>query len=107
MNFHGKLFLFIFFTLIFVFVDENNGHLLRLLGFTVYVSNTTDKEEASICFYDNELYTPSTIPEILTLNCTMHGRYVIYYNERKQDQPSYYSPFAFVELCEFEVYGKH
>lgn len=107
MNFHGKLFLFIFFTLIFVFVDENNGHLLRLLGFTVYVSNTTDKEDGSICFYDNEFYTPLTIPEILTLNCTMHGRYVIYYNERKDGQPPYYSTEAYVELCEFEVYGKH
>lgn len=37
----------------------------------------------------------------------MHGIYVIFYNERKQGQPSYYDPEAFVELCEFEVYGKH
>lgn len=79
----------------------------RFLGFSVYVSNTTDKEDGSICFYDNEFYTPSTIPEIPTLNCEMHGRYVIYYNERKQEQPSYYSNEAFVELCEFEVYGTH
>lgn len=90
-----------------VFVDENNGHLRRLLGFSVYVSNTTDKENGSICFYDNEFYTPSTIPEIPTINCKMHGIYVIFYNERKQGQPSYYDPEALVELCEFEVYGKH
>uniref|UniRef100_A0A8W8M3E8 protein-tyrosine-phosphatase n=1 Tax=Magallana gigas TaxID=29159 RepID=A0A8W8M3E8_MAGGI len=85
--------------------DETNGHLRRLLGFSVYVSNTTDKEDGSICFYDNEFYTPSTIPEIPTINCTMPGIYVIFYNERKQGQPSYYDPEAFVELCEFEVYG--
>lgn len=90
-----------------VFVDETNGHLRRLLGFSVYVSNTTDKEDGSICFYDNEFYTPSTIPEIPTINCTMPGIYVIFYNERKQGQPSYYDPDAFIELCEFEVYGKH
>lgn len=90
-----------------VFVDETNGHLRRLLGFSVYVSNTTDKEDGSICFYDNEFYTPFTIPEIPTINCTMPGIYVIFYNERKQGQPSYYDPEAFVELCEFEVYGKH
>lgn len=93
--------------MILVFVDENNGQIRRLLGFSVYVSNTTDKEDGSICFYDNEFFTPSTIPEILTLNCKMHGRYVIYYNERKQGQPSYYSTEATVELCEFEVYGKN
>lgn len=105
-----KILLWIFtvvFSLISLFVDETNGHLHRLLGSSVYVSNTTDKEDGSICFYDNEFYTPSTIPEIPTINCKMHGKYVIFYNERKQGQPSYYYPAAFVELCEFEVYGKH
>lgn len=96
-----------FFTLISVFVDGNNGHVARLLGFSVYVSNSTDKEEGSICFYDDNVYNPSTIPEKPTLNCKMHGRYVIFYNERKQGQPPSYGREAFVELCEFEVYGKH
>lgn len=98
---------FFVFTLISVFVDENNGHVNRLLGFSVYVSNTTIKEDGCICFYDNDFYTPSTIPEMPTLNCKMHGRYVIFYNERKQGQPPYYSSEAFVDLCEFEVYGTH
>lgn len=89
-----------------VFVDGNNGHVARLLGFSVYVSNSTDKEDGSICFYDDNDYTLSSIPKKPTLNCTMHGRYVIFYNERKLGQPSYYDPEAFVELCEFEVYGK-
>lgn len=96
-----------FFTLISVFVDENNGHVNRLLGFSVYVSNTTNKEDGSFCFYDDNVYTPSTIPGKPTLNCKMHGRYVIHYNERKQGQPPYYSSEAFVDLCEFEVYGTH
>lgn len=96
-----------FFTLISVFVDENNGHVNRLLGFSVYVSNTTNKEDGSFCFYDDNVYTPSTIPGKPTLNCKMHGRYVIHYNERKQSQPPYYSSEAFVDLCEFEVYGTH
>lgn len=102
----GSFFFFVF-TLISVFVDENNGHVNRLLGFSVYVSNTTIKEDGCICFYDNDFYTPSTIPEMPTLNCKMHGRYVIFYNERKQGQPPYYSSEAFVDLCEFEVYGTH
>lgn len=104
MDFHCNVF---FFTLISVFVDEHNGHVNRLLGFSVYVSNTTNKEDGSICFYDDNVYIPSTIPGKPTLNCKMHGRYVIYYNERKQGQPPYYSSEAFVELCEFEVYGTH
>lgn len=81
-------------------------HATRFLGFSVYVSNTTNKEDGSNCFADNKHYNLSTIPAILSLSCEMHGRYVIYYNERKQGQPSYYSSEAFVELCEFEVNGK-
>lgn len=47
------------------------------------------------------------IPSVITLNCTHHGRYAIYFNNRRsRHRPSYYSKFAFNELCEFEVYGE-
>lgn len=39
--------------------------------------------------------------------CALSGRYVIYYNERKEGYvyPANYSQYAFADLCEVEVYG--
>lgn len=89
-----------------VFVGVSNGYTTRFVGFYVFVSNTTNKEDGSLCFHDNEMFNQSTIPAVLTLNCEMQGRYVIYFNQRSGTQPSYYSSHAYVELCELEVYGE-
>lgn len=87
--------------------DETNGFTGVFVGFYVYVSNTTNKDDGQLCFHDNEYFNLSTIPAVLTLNCTLHGRYVIYYNERNDDRPDYYFEFAEIDLCEFEVNGKN
>nr|XP_034321299.1 receptor-type tyrosine-protein phosphatase T [Crassostrea gigas] len=82
-----------------------NGFVYRFLGFSVYISNTTNKENGVLCFKD-DYFTKYTIPSVITLNCTHHGRYVIYYNNRtSRHLPPDYSQYAFSELCEFEVYG--
>ncbi|XP_078327577.1 uncharacterized protein LOC111116527 isoform X2 [Crassostrea virginica] len=78
----------------------------RMAGFFLYVSNTTSKEDGHLCFH--EIQTVNSTPSAdQKINCPVHGRYVIYYNERLPgvDYPSYYSEFAFYELCELEVYG--
>nr|XP_022311229.1 multiple epidermal growth factor-like domains protein 10 [Crassostrea virginica] len=77
-----------------------------MAGFFLYVSNTTSKENGHLCFH--EIQTVNSTPSAdQKINCPVHGRYVIYYNERLPgvDYPSYYSEFAFYELCELEVYG--
>ena len=56
----------------------------RFLGFSVYVSNITDKSEGTLCFKDRN-YTVNTIPSVININCPMHGQYVIYYNEMNTD----------------------
>nr|XP_022305244.1 receptor-type tyrosine-protein phosphatase epsilon-like [Crassostrea virginica] len=85
---------------------SSNGFTKRFLGFSLYVSNTTNKSEGSLCFKDTN-FTLGTIPAVFNTTCLVHGQYVIYYNERLQGvtYPAGYSPYAFNELCEVEVFG--
>eukprot|EP00105_Crassostrea_gigas_P042676 XP_019926824.1 PREDICTED: uncharacterized protein LOC109619944 [Crassostrea gigas] len=77
-----------------------------LLGFSVYVSNTTDRSQGMLCFKDN-YFTINTMPPVFTTNCFVHGQYVIYYNERLPGvvYPDGYGSFVTSDLCEVEVYG--
>lgn len=77
------------------------------LGFSVYVSNTTDILHGTLCFKDN-IYTKSTLPSVFTTDCFVHGQYIIYYNERIQGvvYPDDYLSVVRTALCEVEVYGE-
>lgn len=88
------------------FIGENNAQTKRFLGFSVYISNTTNKEDGILCFRDTK-YTKTTIPNPINITCPFHGRYVIYYNNRTHfPYPVGYSNKTGSDLCEVEVYGK-
>lgn len=76
-----------------------------MAGYFLYVSNTTVKEDGHLCFHETGYRIPS---EDQSINCSVHGRYVIYYNERIQSvvYPSFFSAYAYNDLCEVEIYGK-
>ncbi|XP_078328964.1 uncharacterized protein LOC111115084 [Crassostrea virginica] len=82
-----------------------NVYYSSFLGFSVYISNTTNKEDGVLCFRDTK-YSGFTIPNPVNISCPHHGRYVIYYNNRThKPYPDGYSAFVWTALCEVEVYG--
>ncbi|XP_056002335.1 multiple epidermal growth factor-like domains protein 10 [Ostrea edulis] len=78
----------------------------RFAGFFLYVSNTTSKDDGHLCFHEIQNVNGTPV-ENQTISCSVHGRYVIYYNERRLGvtYPDYYWHEAYNELCEVEVYG--
>lgn len=76
----------------------------RFAGFSLYVSNTTDRQRGYLCYKDG--------PELPLLDfnttCTTHGRYVIFYNERLigiNYPQRYVTENVLTELCEVTVTG--
>lgn len=80
-------------------------YVKRMAGFSLYVSNTTSKDQGYLCYKDQSKGTPSVDQNI---SCSTYGRYVIYYNERSPSNNSIYlSQYAYNELCEVEVFGEY
>lgn len=77
----------------------------RFAGFSLYVSNTTYRNSGYLCYKDG----PELPPLDFNKDCTAHGRYVIFYNERLAGT-NYPSGFVkenvVTELCEVTVTGR-
>lgn len=90
----------------FCFILDKENRLTKIfLGFSVYISNTTNREDGILCFIDTT-YTTATIPNPVTIPCPHYGRYIIYYNNRTHlPYPEEYSDTTGSFLCEVGVYG--
>lgn len=76
----------------------------RFAGFSVYVSNTTDRHSGYLCYKDGTALPPLDF----NTNCITNGRYVIFYNERKDGityPVGYETQSVYSELCEVYVLG--
>nr|XP_022312538.1 multiple epidermal growth factor-like domains protein 10 isoform X2 [Crassostrea virginica] len=77
----------------------------RFAGFSLYISNTGNMDSSSLCYKDG----PELPPLNFSTECTLSGRYVIFYNERLDGvaYPVGYEVVAIVytELCEVIVKG--
>lgn len=77
----------------------------RFAGFSLYVSNTTNIIPSGVlCYKDG----PEIPPLDFNINCTKNGRYIIFYNERKDGityPVDYETLSVFTELCEVYVLG--
>lgn len=77
----------------------------RFAGFSLYVSNTTDRQTGYRCHYDKENVPPLDY----SINCVSHGRFVIFFNERKSEATypfGFETNSVFTELCEVTVQGR-
>ncbi|XP_062567736.1 multiple epidermal growth factor-like domains protein 10 [Saccostrea cucullata] len=75
----------------------------RFAGFSLYLSNTTSKDDGYLCYKDG----PELPPLDFNTTCIKHGRYLTFYNERllKISYPDEYESMVITELCEVMVYG--
>ncbi|XP_062613599.1 multiple epidermal growth factor-like domains protein 10, partial [Saccostrea cucullata] len=79
----------------------------RFAGFSLYLSNSTNKEEGYRCFIDGQELPPLDF----NTTCIGHARYVIYYNERLPDSeypdgyPEGFEQSSITELCDVDVQG--
>lgn len=77
----------------------------RFAGFSLYVSNTTDRNSGYLCYKNGQELPPLDF----NTNCITHGRYIIFYNERldRLNYPKgYVLTSVFTELCEVTVTGE-
>ena len=76
----------------------------RFAGFSLFVSNKTDKDHGVLCYRNG----PELPPLDVTISCIIHARYVIYYNDRLNgtNYPAGYEiDNVLNELCEVTVRG--
>ncbi|XP_060078175.1 uncharacterized protein LOC132557674 [Ylistrum balloti] len=89
----------------------HNILLGEFAGYQIYVSNSTKRSRAKLCFKDTST-SLEEVKNIISHQCQYVARYVMIYNFRNEEKDhSWYSKSAVLELCEVQVFacvpGKH
>lgn len=86
-------------------VDFTTRQRGRFAGFSLYISDSGDIGESTVCYKSG-----SEIPPLnFTAECTEYKRYVIFHNERLDGvtyPEGYETSNVYTELCEVIVHGK-
>ncbi|XP_069128369.1 laminin subunit gamma-1-like [Argopecten irradians] len=78
-------------------------HLLkRLAGFEIYLSNTPDWTSGVRCYQDNTA-SLTLVSANQNVSCQGVARYLTIYSDRRTHTYTWYSDWAFLELCEVYV----
>lgn len=105
-HFYRSIYHILYKIIIVITITAENRQRGRFAGFSLYVSNTGDIHDSTLCYKDG--------PQLPFLNftiiCAESGRYAIFYNERI-DGVTYPTGYelvnVFTELCEVIVQGKY
>ncbi|XP_078330376.1 uncharacterized protein LOC144624446 [Crassostrea virginica] len=91
-----------------VYAIQNREVTSRILGFSVYASNTSRIVDGKLCYHDIN-NTVDSMPSQIIVNCIVQARYIIYYNSRLSTplRSPDYSKFARIDLCEVEGYDRY
>lgn len=76
-----------------------------MAGFSLYISATGEIQDSALCYKDG----PHLPPLNFTTTCIVHGRFVIFYNERLDVEmypTGYEINNVYTELCEVIVKGE-
>lgn len=73
-------------------------------GSSVYVSNTTNRLDGTLCYKDNN-FTLDTLPVVISTTCRLHGQYIMLFSKKRQGVKYRYAGAESIPNCEFVVYG--
>ncbi|XP_069127221.1 uncharacterized protein [Argopecten irradians] len=92
-------------TVSYITIYYRDNFRFRFAGYQLYLSNITDFRNGVLCYEDtsNNL---TKVELVITHQCPYTAQYVTIYNYRNNPRRhDWYSTYAYLELCEVQVYG--
>lgn len=65
------------------YTGPDNYYIPSFRGTSVYLSNTTNRLDGTLCYKDNN-FTLDTLPVNISMPCRLNGQIIILYSEERQ-----------------------